>query len=184
MTGYFRLAALVWVVMFLSGCLGMPEGVEPVGDFDSENYLGTWYEIARLDHSFERGLSRVSAEYSRRDDGGIRVINRGYDEARGEWKSAEGRAYFVGDQGAGHLKVSFFGPFYSSYVVFELDHEDYQYAFISGYNRNYLWLLARTTAVDPELVEAFRQSAEKLGFETKGLIFPVQQTASATSAED
>ncbi|WP_461521212.1 lipocalin family protein [Porticoccus sp.] len=171
-----RIFSLLWVMVCLGGCLGMPEGVEPVRHFDGDAYLGTWYEIARLDHSFERGLSRVSAEYSRRDDGGIRVINRGYDETRDEWKSAEGRAYFVRGPEEGHLKVSFFGPFFSSYVVFELDQGHYQYAFISGYNRKYLWLLARTPEVEPALIDRFRQSAERLGFDTRQLIFPVQKT--------
>ena len=97
-----------------------------------ERYLGKWYEIARLDHSFERGLSRVTAEYSLRDDGGLRVLNRGYAAADGEWSTAEGKAYFVRERDVGYLKVSFFGPFYGSYVIFELDDADYQYAFIAG----------------------------------------------------
>lgn len=161
--------------LLLGGCLGMPEGVEPVKSFDREAYLGSWYEIARLDHSFERGLSRVTAEYSLRDDGGIRVINRGYDAEKGEWKSAEGRAYFTGDAGVGHLKVSFFGPFYSSYVVFELDHENYQYAFVSGFSRDYLWLLSRTPTVEPRVIEYFLKTAGGLGFDTASLIYVSQE---------
>lgn len=174
-----RIVILVWLSLslLLGGCLGMPEGVEPVEDFDRDAYLGTWYEIARLDHSFERGLSRVSAEYSLRDDGGLRVINRGYDAASGEWQSAEGRAYFVDSPQRGHLKVSFFGPFYSSYVVFELDHEDYQYAFVSGYNREYLWLLARTPEVPTELIQSFRNRARQFGFAVDELIYPEQPSA-------
>lgn len=170
----------LWFSFVLAGCLGTPEGVEPVNDFKVDTYLGTWYEIARLDHSFERGLSRVTAEYSRLEDGGIRVINRGFSEQNAEWKSAEGRAYFVSDDNTGHLKVSFFGPFYSSYVVFGLDHEQYQYAFVSGFNRSYLWLLARTPTVDKQLIQRFEERAGELGFDTDQLIYVSQQPTPAT----
>ncbi|MDP1521440.1 lipocalin family protein [Porticoccus litoralis] len=172
-----RLVRLIWwpVLLMLSGCLGMPDGVKPVENFDRQAYLGQWYEIARLDHSFERGLSHVTAEYSLRDDGGIRVINRGYDVDAQEWKSAEGRAYFTDEPQVAHLKVSFFGPFFSSYVVFGLDHENYQYAFVSGYNRNYLWLLARSPEVDDGVLSTFTEKAQQLGFDTGQLIFPDHQ---------
>lgn len=166
-----RCALIAAVCAVLAGCTGMPEGVRPVQGFELQRYLGTWHEIARLDHSFERGLSRVTARYSLRDDGGVRVINRGYSEDDG-WRQAEGKAYFVESPDVAHLKVSFFGPFYGSYVVFELDRENYQYAFISGYNTNYLWLLARTPTVEPAIIERFRARARELGFETGELIFP------------
>ena len=162
----------------------MPDGVKPVENFDRQAYLGQWYEIARLDHSFERGLSQVTAEYSLRDDGGIRVINRGYDAESREWQSAEGRAYFTGDAQVAHLKVSFFGPFFSSYVVFGLDHENYQYAFVSGYNRNYLWLLARSPEVDEDVLSGFIKKAQQLGFDTGQLIFPDQQPIPSTPKSD
>jgi apolipoprotein D and lipocalin family protein len=149
----------------------MPPGVEPVTGFELDRYLGRWYEIARLDHSFERGLERVTAEYSMRPDGGVRVVNRGYSVQKGEWEEAEGRAYFVEDESEGYLKVSFFGPFYGSYVVFGLDHEAYQYSFVSGPDTGYLWLLARTPTVDPALVDDFVERAADLGFDTDGLIF-------------
>ena len=79
-------------VLFLSGCVGIPANVKPVENFKLEKYLGKWYEIARLDHSFERGLTRVTAEYSLRDDGGVRVLNRGYSPIKKRWKEAEGKA--------------------------------------------------------------------------------------------
>ena len=160
--------------LFLSACVSLPEGVSPVKSFDIDRYLGTWYEIARLDHSFERGLSKVSATYSLHDEGGIKVINRGYSMEKQQWKQAEGRAYFVDNEDVGHLKVSFFGPFYSSYVVFELDHENYQYAFVSGYNRSYLWLLARTPRVSEEIKQKFIDRSAELGFRTHELIFVEQ----------
>lgn len=169
-----RLMALV-PLLLLTGCLGMPEGVRPIGDFELDRYLGTWYEIARLDHPFERGLTRVTAEYSMRADGGVRVVNRGYEASSGQWKEADGKAYFVEGENLGYLKVSFFGPFYGSYVVFELDHADYQYAFVSGPDTSYLWLLARTPTVSEEVVSRFLERAAALGFDTDAIIFVDQE---------
>lgn len=157
--------------LVLSGCLGMPGSVKPVANFELDNYLGKWYEIARLDHSFERGLTQVTAEYSLRRDGGVLVLNRGFSQANNEWQEAEGKAYFVNSDSEGYLKVSFFGPFYGSYVVFELDEKDYQYAFISGPNTDYLWLLARTPSVEPEVIEKFIDMSQERGFDTSSIIF-------------
>jgi apolipoprotein D and lipocalin family protein len=155
----------------LAACVGLPEGVQPVGNFELDRYLGKWYEIARLDHSFERGLDSITAEYSLREDGGVRVINRGYSARDGDWEQAEGKAYFVRSPDTGHLKVSFFGPFYGSYVIFELDQQEYQYSFVAGPDKSYLWLLARTPRVDPAVIERFVQHAGELGFATDKLIF-------------
>jgi apolipoprotein D and lipocalin family protein len=160
---------LIMAPLLVAGCTGMPTGVEPVSDFELDRYLGKWYEIARLDHSFERGMQNVTAEYSMRDDGGVRVLNRGYKTDKGEWDEAEGRAYFVEESDQGYLKVSFFGPFYGSYVVFELD-DDYRYAFISGPDTSYLWLLAREPVIDEALFERFKTRARELGFNPDDLI--------------
>jgi apolipoprotein D and lipocalin family protein len=167
-----RMAGL-WLIAFLAvlaGCVGMPEGVRPVTGFDAERYLGTWYEIARLDHSFERGLSRVTAEYRRRDDGSIAVTNRGWSADEQRWKQAEGRALFVESPDVGYLKVSFFGPFYGAYIVFELD-RDYRHALVSGPDRSYLWLLARSPALDAATRDRLVARAAALGFDTSKLIF-------------
>jgi len=161
--------------LMLTACVGTPERVQPVEGFELDRYLGKWYEIARLDHPFERGLSRITAEYSLRDDGGVRVVNRGFSKKTGEWDEAEGRAYFVERETLGHLKVSFFGPFYGSYIVFELDKDDYQYAFISGPKTSYLWLLARTPTVPDTVLQHFIERASALGFDTDGLIFVEQE---------
>ncbi|HEY0063601.1 MAG TPA: lipocalin family protein, partial [Telluria sp.] len=109
----------LWIMaaLLLAGCVSKPENIEPVGNFNTQKYLGKWYEIARLDHSFERGLDHVTAEYSLRDDGGLKVLNRGYNKEKSEWKDAEGKAYFVEKPDLGYLKVSFFGPFYGAYIV-------------------------------------------------------------------
>lgn len=171
-----RKLLLVISIFLLSGCLGMPKLVQPVNDFELNKYLGKWYEIARLDHSFERGLSQVSAEYSLKDDGGVMVINRGFSAAKNEWKEAEGKAYFVNGNSEGYLKVSFFGPFYGSYVVFELDHENYQYAFISGPDTDYLWLLAKTPTVPPEVLQKFVEMSKARGFDTDSLIYVQQES--------
>ncbi|CAA0111239.1 Outer membrane lipoprotein Blc [BD1-7 clade bacterium] len=163
----------------LTACTGIPKGVEPVKDFSLPLYLGTWYEIARLDHSFERGMSHVTAEYSMRDDGGVRVINRGYLDKQQRWKEAEGKAYFVNNNDTGYLKVSFFGPFYGAYVVFDLepqivtstaDQKPYQLSYVSGPDTSYLWLLSRTPEVDDNVIEAFKQRAASLGFDANKLI--------------
>lgn len=98
----------------------------------NKHFDAGWYEIARLDHSFERGLEQVTAEYSLREGGGVQVKNRGFSNKKNKWSEAEGKAFFVGKASEGYLKVSFFGPFYGSYVVFELDKDNYQYAFVSG----------------------------------------------------
>lgn len=173
---------ILWLAILLplAGCLGMPDGVEPVEDFEAQRYLGRWYEIARLDHSFERGLESVHATYSLREDGGIKVVNRGYDTEDGEWREAVGKAYFVEDDSIAHLKVSFFGPFYGSYVVFDLDKQNYETAFVSGYNRSYLWLLARSASVSEEVREDFVRQAAALGFATEDLVW-VDQSRDADS---
>ncbi len=170
-----RIILFLFFASLLNACTGLPKDVNPVQGFELNKYLGQWYEIARLDHSFERGLDKVSAEYSLRDDGGVRVINRGYSSEDNDWQEAEGKAYFVRSNTEGYLKVSFFGPFYGSYIVFDLDKEDYQYSFVSGNNTSYLWLLARTPKVDKTVLARFINKAKELGFDTGKLIFPNQQ---------
>tara|TARA_R110001599_G_scaffold34421_2_gene110102 strand:+ start:2517 stop:3053 length:537 start_codon:yes stop_codon:yes gene_type:complete len=160
----------------LTGCTGIPDGTQPVADFELDRYLGQWFEIARLDHSFERGLDCVTATYSLRDDGGVRVINRGYNLEEQEWDEAEGRAYFIDDESVGRLKVSFFGPFYGGYNVLELD-EEYQWALVAGPNRDYLWILSRTEEMDSATEDRLRQQAAELDFATEELIDVIQGEA-------
>jgi apolipoprotein D and lipocalin family protein len=168
----FLLAAfLLLSVASQSGCLGVPDGVQTVSGFEVDRYLGTWYEIARLDHRFERGMTKVTATYSKRDDGGVNVINRGYKAAEGEWSEATGKAYFVGATDVGQLKVSFFGPFYGAYNIIELDKEHYQYALIVGPDRDYLWVLARTPALDENVLSSLVAKARSLNFPTDDLIY-------------
>jgi apolipoprotein D and lipocalin family protein len=161
---------IVWFV-FIMGCAGIPENVKPVDHFSAERYLGKWYEIARLDHSFERGLTRITAEYSLRADGGIRVLNRGYSAKENSWKQAEGKAYFVKGSDQGYLKVSFFGPFYGSYIVFELDQENYQYSLVCGPDKSYLWILAREPKLKGDIKDRLIAKAAAAGFDTSKVIF-------------
>jgi len=156
--------------LLLSGCVSIPDGITPVTPFVADKYLGKWYEIARLDNSFERGLSQITADYSLSTDGEIKVINRGYAIAEKQWQQAEGKAYFVDKPDVGYLKVSFFGPFYSAYIVVLLD-ENYQYALVTSSSKSYLWILARQPKLDAAVQDKLIKKAAELGFETDKLIY-------------
>ena len=162
---------LFFISLFLSACVNIPENVSPVNGFDIHRYLGTWYEIARLDHSFERGLERVTAEYSYRDDGSIRVVNRGFDPVKNRWKETIGKAYFVGDSNLGRLKVSFWGPFYGAYNIIDLDIKNYSYSLVCGPKKSYLWILARKPYMEESLKSELITKAKALGFETDKMIY-------------
>jgi apolipoprotein D and lipocalin family protein len=162
---------LLCVAFLLGGCaVAPPSGVMPITDFELNRYLGKWYEIARLDHSFERGLSNVSATYSPREDGGVKVLNRGFDDRAGAWKDAEGRAYFIGEPTVGSLKVSFFGPFYGGYHIVALDKANYAHAMVGGPDRSYLWILSRTRQLPPAVLDDLLLQAKALGYATDQLI--------------
>jgi apolipoprotein D and lipocalin family protein len=158
----------------LGGCASAPHGLQPVTDFQVDRYLGTWYEIARLDHSFERGLSRVTAEYSKRDDGSVQVVNRGYDAQRGKWREALGVARFVGPIDVASLKVTFFWPFSGDYRVIVLDRDGYSYAMVTSSSRSYLWILARQKHLDAAILNDLLAKAREWGFQTENLIFVEQ----------
>lgn len=163
--------ALLLGTCLLAGCAITPQGVVPVENFELGRYLGTWYEIARLDHRFERGLSQVSATYSKRPDGGLDVLNRGLDSQTGQWKEATGRAYFIDEPQVARLKVTFFWPFYGGYNVIALDREHYAYALVCGPSKSYLWILARDRQLDEAIVQQLIATAKRLGFDTDQLIF-------------
>lgn len=162
---------IITFLLLLTGCAAqLPKGIDPVQNFVVDRYMGTWYEVARLDHRFERGLSNVSATYTVRDDGDIDVLNRGFNEQKQAWSEAKGKAKFVRSVDEGFLKVSFFGPFFGSYVVFDLD-DAYTQAYVSGNDRSYLWFLARQPTITDAQKEAFVKRAEALGFPVAELIF-------------
>ena len=145
-------------------------GIIAVTPFDLERYQGNWYELARLDHRFERGLTDVSAAYSPQPDGSVRVVNRGFDPSTGQWREAVGKALFTGLPTTGSLKVSFFGPFYGGYHVAALD-ADYRWALVVGPDRSYCWILARDKQVDPAWREAITARAKALGIDTSALLW-------------
>ncbi len=154
----------------LFSCASIPERAVAVKPFDKDRYLGKWYEIARLDFKFERGLNNTTATYSLNPNGTIKVDNRGYKAATGEWKQAVGKAKFVGDTNTAMLKVSFFGPFYGGYNVIALD-ADYKYALIAGESLKYLWILSRETTVPDAIKEQYLKTAEAIGYRTADLIW-------------
>ena len=158
-------------MLVLGGCASAPDGLRPVAGFQADRYLGTWYEIARLDHSFERGLSKVTAEYSKRDDGSIQVVNRGYDAQRGKWRATRAVARFLGPTDVASLKVTFFWPFSGAYHVIVLDREGYNYALVTSSSRSYLWILARQKRLNAAVQNDLLAKAKAWGFKTEELIF-------------
>jgi len=150
---------------------GVPYGIRPVRGFDLKKYLGTWHEIARLEHSFEHGLSRATANYTLAPNGSVVVLNCGYEERTGRWKTVRAKASLVEASDIGHLKVSFFGPFYSSYIIFDLD-ADYSLAMVGGCNKSYLWILARGLKIDDKTLLPMFEKAKTLGFPVDKLVFP------------
>lgn len=155
-----------------------PDHVNAVNGVDVQQYLGTWYEIARLDHGFERDLEQVTATYSLREDGGIKVLNRGFNTKKNDWSEAEGKAYFTEPVRAdltypGKLKVSFFGPFYGPYHIIALDKIHYSYAMVTS-GKNYLWILSRTPQLTYPIKQELMAQAKALGYPTESLIFVKQ----------
>src|SRR5690625_3218382 len=129
------------------------------------------FKVVLFQPPVEERAPKLTAEYTLRGDGGVRIVNRGYSTDEGEWREVEGRGYFAGSEAEGFLRITFFRPFYSSYIIFELDQENYKYAFISGSDTSSLWLLARTPEVDEEVIRYFMEKSRKLGFDTDELIF-------------
>lgn len=172
-TNYFRVFTmnmLLLLILSLTGCTGIPNGVEAIEGFDVKRYQGTWYEIARLDHRFERGLEAISATYTAREDGGINVLNKGWNKKSGEWEKAEGKAYFIEESDKGRLKVSFFGPFYGGYNIIALDKKNYSYSMVTGPDKSYLWILSRTKHMPEPIFQELVDNAKKQGYEVDKLI--------------
>ena len=162
------------LLLGVCGCKYTPEGVKVVEGLEARRYLGTWYEVARIENTFERGLTKVSATYSLNTDGSIRVLNKGFDPKQNQWKQVVGKARFVSGADRGCLKVSFFGPFYGGYNILELDKTDYSYALVCGNNRSYLWVLARQPQLPEPILAALTQKAKGGGFDTNALLYVKQ----------
>ena len=174
----FRASALAVVItgaaVALPGCaVSVPQGVQPVSGFDASKYMGTWYELARIDHRFEKGLTQVSATYSLNADGSVTVLNRGYDPAKQAWREAQGKARFLGQADEAALKVSFFGPFYGGYNVVSLD-DQYQTALVIGSSTDYMWILSRSKTIPKAERQALLEKAQSLGADL-GKVMRVEQ---------
>ena len=158
-------------IIILNSCsVGIPKGATAVSNFDSEKYLGKWYEIARFDYRFEKNMDNVTADYSLNPDGSICVQNRGYNYVKKEWKESVGEARFVNDKSEARLKVSFFKPFWAGYNVIDID-EDYQYALVAGSSVKYIWILSRTKEIPESIKQRFLAKAKKIGYNTNELIW-------------
>jgi apolipoprotein D and lipocalin family protein len=173
---------IVAIAFVMVGRTGIPEGVTAVQGLDAKRFSGTWYEVARLNHGFEKGLDHVTAEYIPRDDGGFRIINRGYDPKKGLWSESEAKALFLETPDVGRLKVSFFGPFYGSYNIIDIDQKDYSWALATGPSRNYLWMLSRSKTVDDAVMRHMVEKAKNLGFKLDGIIYVDQKDSTLPPA--
>ncbi|WP_288591751.1 lipocalin family protein [uncultured Victivallis sp.] len=168
--------ALLFLLVLAGGCMSgrSTEKIPAVTGFELPRYLGAWYEIARLPHRFERGMDRVTAEYTQNPDGTVKVVNRGFRD--GVEHRAEGIAKFSGKPTVGELEVSFFRPFYGDYRIIQLDPE-YRHAVVTSSTDDYLWILARTPQLpDDELLELV-EYARKCGFATDRLEFSGQENS-------
>ena len=170
---------LVTSLALAAGCVSVPKVDNvPVVVFDLNRYLGEWYEIARFDHSFERGVEQAKANYTQNADGTIKVVNSGIKD--GKPKTAIGKGKTTDTPGL--LRVSFFGPFYADYRVMMID-EDYTYALVGSGGADYLWILSRTPGL-PETAKAeLLAEARRRGYDTGKLIWVRQGKDSTTGSE-
>lgn len=151
----------------------IPEGVTVVDNFDVKSYAGKWYEIARFDFKHEKDLKNVTADYSLADDDVIKVVNKGFNTVKQEWKESEGKAKFVGDSNKGALKVSFFGPFYSGYNIVAME-PDYKNALVFGESKDYIWFLSRDKKMSEDIKNKFLKIAKDAGYDLNRLLWTQQ----------
>ena len=157
---------LILSLFFALSCTNPSSQIDQtkVTKLDLSRYLGTWYEIARFPHSFERNLVGVTATYSLSGDGKIKVLNQGYKNSLdGELSVAVGKAKIPDELMPGKLKVSFFWIFYADYYVLELD-DNYRYAMIGSSTDKYFWILSRTPQLDSATYEMLLDKARKRGY--------------------
>lgn len=158
------------IVSLLSGnCKGQNVDNSTVSSLDLNRYLGSWYEIARFDHSFEKGLNYTKAHYSVNSNGTINVTNSGMKGDKP--KTSVGKAKITDKTGL--LRVSFFGPFYSDYRIMMLS-DDYKYALIGSGSKKYLWILSRTPEVPEKILDQILREASDRGYNTDKLIWVKQ----------
>lgn len=164
---------ILGLMIFNSCSVKIPDGAVAVKNFEKEKYLGKWYEIARLDFKWEKNMEQVTAEYSLKDNGHIKVDNKGYNFVKKEWKQSIGEARFVDDEKTARLKVSFFKPFWAGYNVIELA-GDYKYALVVGNDLDNMWILSREKTIPEDIKQRFLQEAKRLGYKTENLIWTKQ----------
>lgn len=167
----WQVAAVAAAASLLSaGCaVSVPANIQPVRNFEATKYMGQWYEIARIDHRFQKGLTQAEAHYALNDDGTVQVINRGFNAEKNTWKAIEGKAKFLGDPSVGALKVSFFGPFYGGYNIVDLD-PAYQTALVIGEDTSYFWLLSRKPDMPKEQLQQWLHKAQAMGVDLNQVI--------------
>ena len=164
-------AILVLSLALATGCVSGPKvDNAPVAALDLNRYLGEWYEIARFDHSFERGVEQAKANYSLKDDGTIKVVNSGIKN--GKPKTAVGKGKTTDTPGL--LRVSFFGPFYADYRVMLID-KDYSHALVGSGSADYLWILSRTSGLSETAKSELLSEAKRRGYDTGRLIWVEQK---------
>ncbi|MBW6457982.1 MAG: lipocalin family protein [FCB group bacterium] len=173
-------AVILMILILFTGCSTMKfsefsRSMDVAKEVDLEKYLGSWYEFARLDVIFERGMTGTTANYSllepdKKGRPRIRVVNSGIKN--GKQKEARAKAILPDINEPGRLQVSFFGPFYSDYNIIALDSVNYQWALVAGSSTEYLWFLSRTPQMETAVFEKLKAVAESYGFETSDLIFP------------
>ena len=173
----WRSLILLTMIVFgllLAGCSTTPPpNVTPVTPFELSRYLGQWHEIARLDHSFERDMIKVTAQYSMNPDGSVKVLNQGFNTKKQAWKDAVGKAWLIDGSNKGALKVSFFGPFYGGYFITALD-PDYQWAMVIGPDVDYFWILARQPVIDEGVKSELLKQARTIGVAVDDIIWVAQ----------
>lgn len=179
------LSAAILVLILVSlgylmfGKQGIPEGVTAVTPFDLKRFEGTWYEIARLDHGFEKNMSHVSFTYTLQDNGGFKVENKSLDDKNGRWLVSEGKGALIGDSNIGRLKVSYFGPFYGSFNLIALDDKNYSWAMATGPSTRYLWILSRKKTLEDPIIQDLIRKAIGMGYKLDKMIHVDQKDATA-----
>lgn len=161
-----KIFSLSVLLCLLGGCSKPTVDNSVVNNFDLNRFLGSWYEIARFDHKFERGMEQTKATYTLREDGKVDVLNTGMKD--GKHSKAKGVAKLTDTPAL--LRVSFWGPFYSDYRVMLLD-SDYRYALVGSGSDDYLWILSRTPQLTPETKTLILAEAQKRGYDTDKLIW-------------
>lgn len=172
MKNIFKLLMLVFT-LFFTACSSKNPPLQTVQKVELDKYLGTWYEIARYEHFFEKDCKNVTANYSMMDEETIKVINKCTKIQTNEKKEAMGRAYATNETNT-KLKVSFFRPFYGDYWILILD-KNYDYVVVGTPSREYLWILSRTSKLDEEIKNQILQKLPNLGFDTSKLIWTIQE---------